>query len=61
MIQYDVFVDEEECKKPNSLAQFQSSFRGWCKKMAAYQNSVTKWQSWYDQNAHCPRNTGFVH
>uniref|UniRef100_A0A915BSA8 Sema domain-containing protein n=1 Tax=Parascaris univalens TaxID=6257 RepID=A0A915BSA8_PARUN len=55
LVIYEVEVDEAECIQPTSLAQFQSIYREWCKKLANYKDSVSKWQLWYDRNAHCPR------
>ncbi|VDK43391.1 unnamed protein product [Anisakis simplex] len=52
---YEVDIDTAECTQPTSIAQFQSVYREWCKKLAHYKQSVDKWQLWYDKNAHCPK------
>uniref|UniRef100_A0A0N5A1N3 Sema domain-containing protein n=1 Tax=Parastrongyloides trichosuri TaxID=131310 RepID=A0A0N5A1N3_PARTI len=52
---YNIIVDTEKCTQPKSVDQFRSIQREWCKKFDAYKTNLTKWQLWYDKNAHCPR------
>ncbi|KHN78889.1 Semaphorin-2A [Toxocara canis] len=50
LVVHEVVVDESECAQPTSLAQFQSVYREWCRKLASYKDSANKWQIWYDRN-----------
>ncbi|VDN50330.1 unnamed protein product [Dracunculus medinensis] len=50
VVLYDIEIDETECAQPTTLAQFQSTYREWCRKFSNYKLSIDRWQRWYDRN-----------
>uniref|UniRef100_A0A183C410 Sema domain-containing protein n=1 Tax=Globodera pallida TaxID=36090 RepID=A0A183C410_GLOPA len=46
---YSLKVDGD-CARPKSVEQFRSAQREWCRRMDAYRNNLSKWQSVHEAN-----------